>query len=243
MYGLVIGMPPLHYQSRTWSFQDFFDAVKSQITSSILKQTPHLISQFIATAHRNTAIPKKMGRKVVGGLGGLKLKVTKATAERMAKAPTSEAQARLLEESVGISTGGVTDGSSSGSSGSSGSGSGDSNGLGGKARNRKSSGASETSAIAATRKPTSPLRFVVQPPTMDEASEQAWKEKTDEEKEVEVEVKAGGPAPPPALASSVLGGKTMIVEEPSDMRLDDGDVGEPKEMKNVSRSTLEPRTG
>lgn len=162
------------------------------------------------------------------------MKMTRGTAERLGKAPTAEAQAQVLEESMGVSTSGTSGWQSA--SGSSGTGSGNSRDLGGGAMTRKSSGGSEASAVANVRKPTSPLRFVVQPPTIDVQEQE--KGRPEGQEEVEVEVKKGGPKVPPALGGSVLGGKTMMVEEPKELgELEEGEedheVGEPEEMKEV----------
>lgn len=151
-----------------------------------------------------------MGKKVAGGLGGLKLRMTKATAERMARAPSAQQQGQVVAETTrgrgGSGAGGhVHDGAESVD----------------EARQKRAASVGS----AGSKSPTSPLRFAIKG-TDGGSEEQARKAAKNEL--VDVEVKKGGPAEsaraPPLMTQSVLGGKAMVVEEPGSIRDEDGDA-------------------
>ncbi|KAA1078360.1 hypothetical protein PGT21_033973 [Puccinia graminis f. sp. tritici] len=50
IFDLVVKVPPFHFESRTWSFSEFFDEICRTCVSSLFKQSPSILRQIITTA-------------------------------------------------------------------------------------------------------------------------------------------------------------------------------------------------
>lgn len=67
IFDLVVKVPPFHFESRTWSYSEFFDEIRKTCVSSLFKQSPSILGQIITTARKNKSVPKFMGKKVASG--------------------------------------------------------------------------------------------------------------------------------------------------------------------------------
>ncbi|KNZ59490.1 hypothetical protein VP01_171g3 [Puccinia sorghi] len=67
IYDLVFKVPPFHFESRTWSYSEFFDEIRRTCVSSLFKQSPSILGQIITTARKNKSVPKLMGQKMASG--------------------------------------------------------------------------------------------------------------------------------------------------------------------------------
>ncbi|EGG04706.1 uncharacterized protein MELLADRAFT_78278 [Melampsora larici-populina 98AG31] len=67
IFDLVVKVPPFHFESRTWSYSEFFDEIRKTCVSSLFKQSPSILGQIITTARKNKSVPKFMGKKVTSG--------------------------------------------------------------------------------------------------------------------------------------------------------------------------------
>lgn len=65
----MVKVPHFHFESRTWSYSEFFDEIRKTCVASLFKQSPSILGQIITTARKNKTVPKFMSQKV-----GLKLK-------------------------------------------------------------------------------------------------------------------------------------------------------------------------
>ncbi|KAG0143385.1 hypothetical protein CROQUDRAFT_109221 [Cronartium quercuum f. sp. fusiforme G11] len=68
IFDLVVKIPPFHFESRTWSYSEFFDEIRKTCVASLFKQTPSILGQIITTARKNKSVPKLMSQKVASGL-------------------------------------------------------------------------------------------------------------------------------------------------------------------------------
>ncbi|MBW0479720.1 hypothetical protein O181_019435 [Austropuccinia psidii MF-1] len=73
IFDLVVKVPPFHFESRIWSYSEFFDEIRRACVSSLFKQSPSILGQIITTARKNTSVPKRMGQKMASGLKFKKL--------------------------------------------------------------------------------------------------------------------------------------------------------------------------
>ncbi|PLW06226.1 hypothetical protein PCANC_27453 [Puccinia coronata f. sp. avenae] len=67
IFDLVVKVPPFHFESRTWSYSEFFDEIRRTCVSSLFKQSPSILGQIITTARKNKSVPKLMGQKMASG--------------------------------------------------------------------------------------------------------------------------------------------------------------------------------
>lgn len=68
IFDLVVKVPPFHFESRTWSYSEFFDEIRRTCVASLFKQSPSILGQIITTARKNKSVPKLMGQKMASGL-------------------------------------------------------------------------------------------------------------------------------------------------------------------------------
>ncbi|KAH9447797.1 hypothetical protein Pst134EB_021796 [Puccinia striiformis f. sp. tritici] len=67
IFDLVVKVPPFHFESRTWSYSEFFDEIRRTCVSSLFKQSPSILGQIITTARKNKSVPKLVGQKMASG--------------------------------------------------------------------------------------------------------------------------------------------------------------------------------
>ncbi|OAV86191.1 hypothetical protein PTTG_30034 [Puccinia triticina 1-1 BBBD Race 1] len=67
IFDLVVKGPPFHFESRTWSYSEFFDEIRRTCVSLLFKQSRSILGQIITTARKNKSVPKLMGQKMASG--------------------------------------------------------------------------------------------------------------------------------------------------------------------------------